>query len=1147
VSTFDPYHVWLGIPPKEQPTDHYRLLGIERFEPNPDVIANAADQRMAHLRTFQTGKHSADSQRLLNEVAAARICLLSDEKKAAYDEELRRRISTATPLPPIPLPPPPPTSDHPPSSAPEDVELASLFASIARPHTTPPGDAEPDSHRATMHGNRTGTKKSPAPLWFTVAGATAGVLLIAFVFATAASSNRAKPVPGTASQSGRGIPGQKPSEPALPPTPDSKTPSSPKPQPGDHGRGLLAEYFTGDDFSNKVVTRIDPRMQSLWDRDAPHVDVPIDHFKVRWTGYIKAPRPGRYHLAADADDRLTVTIDDTLVCDAALQQASGDVDLSDRPHRILVEYGQHDRSAHAVLTWSLPGVFVQQTIPAEALFHDRSTAERSTVPETALRRVPTSDQPSPAPGQPADLLAGIDPQRDGKKGLWWFDGNTLMCSRRIEGPHVAPDLFVEITVPFKAPTTEYRLTAEVEQCVNHDVLNIGLVSPRGSPTLCIDFYPQHGWRNKLDGVPGGPTGHGRLFQHGRTHAIVCLVRRDGIEITFDGKPLHHWKGDLSSLPEDGRKQFEITSYDTVFRIHKLTFEPLGPVPSPPAENAHIFTPLSGNPGGEVFRDFAPGHAHLVGFAVDKDDRIRGLQPIYRHQQGLVHGGKYSSPGTMIEVVAKDGYAVGKVELRSGSILDGFRVTFMRDHEDRLDPNDAYDSDWIGGQGGNPQRPVKCEGRPAIGVHGTYGDDICSLGLILPAGKAGSPPADVLKTPQPAPPRNLGDLIREPTKPALPAIPDPALPTRSQPSPPPPPAIDLKSLGFFDGRKPENRAGLVRLFGGSDASERAVAMALRWLADHQMPDGGWHFNHLLRSRGPSSDPGSLTKARNAATALALLPFLAAGQTHRTGQYKDTVRLGLAFLGHRGVAQKEGLSFHEEQGTMYSHALVTTVLCEALALTKDPNLARPARAAVAYIVYAQDPEGGGWRYDPRQPGDTSVTGWQLLALRTAAATPGQGVPKRTEELAARFLDSVQFDGGARYRYQLGGEGGDTMAAVGLTSRLYLGRDEGDQALLRGTPLIDSIGPDWDFLYYTYYGTQVMRHVGGAHWNRWNDRVRDPLIKAQRQRGDDSGSWFFAKDKHANEGGRLLHTALATLILESYYRHMPLTASGRKPPRK
>ena len=78
---FDPYHEWLGIPASEQPPNHYRLLGIPAFEDSPTVIENAADQRMAHLRTFQAGKHSQESQRLLNEVAAARICLLNAEKK----------------------------------------------------------------------------------------------------------------------------------------------------------------------------------------------------------------------------------------------------------------------------------------------------------------------------------------------------------------------------------------------------------------------------------------------------------------------------------------------------------------------------------------------------------------------------------------------------------------------------------------------------------------------------------------------------------------------------------------------------------------------------------------------------------------------------------------------------------------------------------------------------------------------------------------------------------------------------------------------------------------------------------------------------------------------------------------------------------
>ena len=89
---FDPYYTWLSIPPDEQPPTLYRLLGLRRFEDNPDVIENAADRQMAHLRTFQSGKHSEDSQKLLNQVASAKINLLKPDKKAKYDKLLQEQI-----------------------------------------------------------------------------------------------------------------------------------------------------------------------------------------------------------------------------------------------------------------------------------------------------------------------------------------------------------------------------------------------------------------------------------------------------------------------------------------------------------------------------------------------------------------------------------------------------------------------------------------------------------------------------------------------------------------------------------------------------------------------------------------------------------------------------------------------------------------------------------------------------------------------------------------------------------------------------------------------------------------------------------------------------------------------------------------------
>ncbi len=107
---FDPHHIWLGIPPDEHPPNHYRLLGLHLFEDDPDVIENAADSRMAYLRTFHAGPHSALSQKLLNEVAAARVCLLSTERKAAYDSALRSQLTLRTTTPPMVVVPPAATS-----------------------------------------------------------------------------------------------------------------------------------------------------------------------------------------------------------------------------------------------------------------------------------------------------------------------------------------------------------------------------------------------------------------------------------------------------------------------------------------------------------------------------------------------------------------------------------------------------------------------------------------------------------------------------------------------------------------------------------------------------------------------------------------------------------------------------------------------------------------------------------------------------------------------------------------------------------------------------------------------------------------------------------------------------------------------------
>ena len=138
---FDPYHEWLGIPASEQPPNHYRLLGIPQLEESPAVIENAANQRMAHLRTFQTGKHVAESQRLLNEVAAARVCLLNVEKKTAYDRSLRPRL---------------PASSEPAGDSAADAIDAELAAVFAR--------SMPSTSRIAAKGRRKKSQPTPAAL-----------------------------------------------------------------------------------------------------------------------------------------------------------------------------------------------------------------------------------------------------------------------------------------------------------------------------------------------------------------------------------------------------------------------------------------------------------------------------------------------------------------------------------------------------------------------------------------------------------------------------------------------------------------------------------------------------------------------------------------------------------------------------------------------------------------------------------------------------------------------------------------------------------------------------------------------------------------------------------------------------------------------
>ncbi len=346
---------------------------------------------------------------------------------------------------------------------------------------------------------------------------------------------------------------------------------------------------------------------------------------------------------------------------------------------------------------------------------------------------------------------------------------------------------------------------------------------------------------------------------------------------------------------------------------------------------------------------------------------------------------------------------------------------------------------------------------------------------------------------------------------------------------------------LNGRSMGMKSQMVERFGGNAQSEKAVANALKWIANHQAPNGGWSFAHSRFCRGKCENDGDLEQAVNGATAMAILPFLGAGQTHMQGQYKDTVKRGLAFLINNMKVTNAELprgSWHESGGNMYSHGLAAITICEAYAMTRDPDLLQPAQLALNFIVYAQDPRGGGWRYQPQEPGDTSVLGWCLMALKSGSMG-NLTVPQISFRGASQFLDSVSTNNGAYYGYD--GPSGATnerasTIAVGLLCRMYMGWPKEHPGLKEGIEFLSKIGPQPNDMYFSYYATQVMRHFGGEKWTQWNSKMRDSLIETQVKEGHAAGSWF-SEGGHGSSGGRLYSTSMATMILEVYYRHMPI----------
>lgn len=346
----------------------------------------------------------------------------------------------------------------------------------------------------------------------------------------------------------------------------------------------------------------------------------------------------------------------------------------------------------------------------------------------------------------------------------------------------------------------------------------------------------------------------------------------------------------------------------------------------------------------------------------------------------------------------------------------------------------------------------------------------------------------------------------------------------------------------EGRKPARRRELALARGGTVESEQAVEDALLWLAEHQNPNGSWTLVHSAGAcNGRCRNDGTKGRFDTAATGLSLLAFLGAGYTHLDGKHRDTVRRGVYFLLQVMERTPQGGSFlYQSDRGMYNHGIAAFALCEAYQLTLDRDLKEAAQQAVDFIASAQNYRGG-WGYLPKQPGDLTLSGWQIMALKSAHAA-GLNIPSPTILKIDDFLDTQMSPGGTFFGYRKPGKS-PTCTSIGLLVRLFRGMTHSDPRILDGAVYFRQSGPSNSDAYFNYYVTLFLFHVGGGIWEDWNPAIRDYLVLSQAKYGHEKGSWYF-DNPYGKEGGRLYTTAMCAMTLEVYYRFSPLYQQSDQP---
>jgi hypothetical protein len=364
-------------------------------------------------------------------------------------------------------------------------------------------------------------------------------------------------------------------------------------------------------------------------------------------------------------------------------------------------------------------------------------------------------------------------------------------------------------------------------------------------------------------------------------------------------------------------------------------------------------------------------------------------------------------------------------------------------------------------------------------------------------------------------------------------------------------------------------------GGRKKADDAVEHALRWLAAHQSPDGGWEaagFDRWCDGK-PAEEgkrPDGLGKQMYdpGVTGLALCAFLGAGYTNRgTHAFAKVVSKGLRYL--KNIQDPEGcFGPRATQHFIYNHATASLAMVEAYGMTESPIFKGSAQKALDFIALSRNPYYA-WRYGVK-PGDndTSVTGWMMMALKSAklinedAKSRGKDAPLTIDEEAFEgvkaWVEKMTDKDYGRVGYIQAGSGparpqelvdrfptdkSESMTAAGVLARIFIGEDpKKSEMITKGAALMQKLLPTWNEtdgsidMYYWYYATLAMYQVGGKSWEDWNKAMQTSIVANQRMDTEYcqyKGSWN-PIDPWGPDGGRVYSTAILAMCLEVYYRY-------------